>query len=380
MGRWKSILKRAFAAASLAFASPALGMPLHPCLAEDADCSLREIARAAGVRIGAATQPGLIAGDPRYAPTLASEFDSITAENQMKWDALQPTQGNFQFGPADELVAFARANDQRMRGHTLLWANPIRIPDWVETAPDAETLRGWLDTHIRTVVGRYKDDVDAWDVVNEPLENFSSDFFDNVFSDLLGRDYIADAFRIAHEADPEATLFLNEVLLENPNTPRFQNFYDLVVDLLADGVPIHGVGFQGHLIQNIVDPDPEAFRAAVQAFADLGLVVEITELDVAMPTGDVDLQGETVYEIMSACLSVTACEGITFWGFTDAHTWIDGTLGPGLVPLPFDDDYARKPAYEGARRALLERLARTVPEPSLLLLAAIVAAALRRTR
>jgi endo-1,4-beta-xylanase len=368
--------------AGLLRAGPTGALPLHPCLAEGADCSLREIARAAGVRIGAAAEPRFIESDPPYGPLLAAEFDSLTAENRMKWPFLQPSEGVYDFAGADALVGFARTHDLRVRGHTLLWANPAQIPAWVNAAPDADTLRAWLEDHVRTVVGRYRDDVDAWDVVNEPLDNFGTTLYENVFFQQLGPDYIAEVFRIAHQVDPDARLFLNEVLVETPDNARFDAFYELVAGLLADGVPIHGVGFQGHLIEGILDPDPVAFQAAVQAFADLGLVVEITELDVAMPgqgADRADRQRETVHDFMAACLSVPACQGITFWGFSDAHSWIDGTFGPGLIPLPFDEDYLPKPAYEGARDALLERLARTVPEPSLLLLAASLAAALRRT-
>lgn len=365
------------------WASPALAMPVHPCLAAGADCSLREIASAAGVRIGAAAQPGFF-GEPDYLPVLTREFNSITAENQMKWPQIQPSEGVYDFAPADALVAVAQANDMRMRGHTLLWANPIRIPAWVNAAADADTLRGYLEDHIRSVVGRYEDDVDAWDVVNEPLNNFGTTLYENVFHDLLGPGYIAEAFRIAHEVDPTAKLFLNEVLVETPGNARFDAFHDLVSDLLAQGVPIHGVGFQGHLINGVVDPTPEAFGAAVQAFADLGLAVEITELDLAIGgTGPerLEIQRSKYYEFVKACLAISACEGVTLWGFTDAHTWLDGTLGPGFSPLIFDEQYLPKPAYDGVRDALLARLATHVPEPgpALLLAVALVTAARRRT-
>ena len=362
----------------LAAASPASAIAVHPCLDVGADCTLRQIATAAGVRVGAAAQPSHLANDPLYGPTLAAEFNSITAENQMKWQGIHPAEDVWNFGPADALVDFAAANDMRMRGHTLLWANPERIPDWVEGAEDEETLRGWLDEHIRTVVGRYADAVDQWDVINEPLQNLDIVPWDNVYSQLIGPEYIAEAFRIAHEVDPDAKLFLNEVFLESP-TVRFDAFYDLVVDLLADGVPIHGVGLQGHILAGLIQPGPRELAEVVQAFADLGLLVEITEFDVTMSADGEDAlesQGRIYRNLLRACLRIEACQGITFWGFTDRYTWIDASFGEDRIPLPLDEDYGRKPAYFGAREALLERLA-TVPEPGPAVLLVVAAVALR---
>jgi len=363
-------------ALSLAAGGEARALPTHPCLAPGAECTLREIASAAGVRVGAAAAPQFFA-EPGYAETLAAEFNSITAENAMKWPPIHPAEGTWDFAAADALVAFAEANDMTMRGHNLLWANPDRIPDWVSAAPDAETLRAWLEGHIDTVVGRYAGTVDSWDVVNEPLVNFGDTLYDNVFRDLLGDDYIAEAFRIAHTADPGAKLFLNEVLVENPNA-RFDAFYDLVAGLVADGVPIDGVGLQGHIVAGLLQPGGEGLRQVIESFAALGLEVELTEFDVVMAangTEALEIQAGIYAELLSACLEATACTGITFWGFTDAHTWIDGTFGPGRVPLPFDESYMPKPAYDAARGALLGRLA-AVPEPSLAALAASAASAL----
>lgn len=375
------LLSSVTAAAVLGAASAACALPVgpsatvHPCLAPGADCTLRQIASAAGVRIGAAAAPQFLA-ETAYAQTLASEFNSITAENQMKWPQIHPAEGVWNFGPADDLVAFAQANGMTLRGHNLLWANPDRIPDWVAAAPDADTLRSWLEDHITTVVSRYAGAVDSWDVVNEPLQNLGTDLYDNVFRDLLGSDYIAEAFEIAHAADPTAKLFLNEVLAESPNA-RFDALYDLVAGLVADGVPIDGVGLQGHIVAGLIQPDGAGLRQVIQAFGDLGLEVEITEFDVVMSASGpdaLDVQAAIYGELLSACLDLAACKGVTFWGVSDAHTWIDSTFGPGHVPLPFDVDYARKPAYYATRDALLGRLA--LPEPRGLVLSASIAAML----
>jgi endo-1,4-beta-xylanase len=313
--------------------------------------------------VGAAVRPQLFDSDPEYVPTLVREFDSVTAENAHKWPSLHPSQGVYDFAEADAVVELAEAHDMRVRGHTLLWANPARLPDYVNAMDAPEALRAELTDHIGTVVGRYAGRIDAWDVVNEPLQNLGTSLYENVFFQHLGADYLAEAFRIAHAADPGAKLFLNEVFATVPGTARFDAFYDLVAGLLEDGVPLHGIGLQTHLLGGISDRDPVAFRAAVQAFADLGLRVEITEMDVPMFTGADrrEEQARIVSGIVEACLAVAACDAVTFWGFTDLHTWIDAEFGPGFEPLLFDTEYGRKPSYFALRDALLARAA--VPEP-----------------
>jgi endo-1,4-beta-xylanase len=361
-------------------AAPARSLTLADCLAPGADCSLRQAAELAGVHIGAAVQPRLFESDPLYVPTLVQEFDSVTAENAHKWPQLHPEQGVYDFVDGDAVVDLAEANGMRVRGHTLLWANPTRIPDYVNSMSSPEALRAELAEHIGTVVGRYAGRIESWDVVNEPLENLGTTLYDNVFHQHLGPDYIAEAFRMAHAADPTARLFLNEIFVTVPGSERFGAFYDLVEGLLDDGVPIHGIGLQTHLLGNLVDRDPSEFQAAVQAFADLGLRVEITEMDVPMIAGEDRLadQAEIVFEIVGACLAVEACDAVTFWGFTDLHTWIDAQFGPGLQPLLFDEYYQRKPAYGALRDALLARA--RIPEPgvALLLGCASVALGVRR--
>lgn len=362
-------------ALALLAAAPARALTLADCLGPGADCTLRQAASLAGVRIGAAVRPGLFDSDPDYVPTLVREFDSVTAENAHKWPSLHPEAGVYDFADGDAVVDLAGSADMRVRGHTLLWANPDRIPDYVNAIDSPDALRAELTSHIETVVGRYAGRIDAWDVVNEPLQNLGTSLYENVFFQQLGPDYIAESFRIAHAADPSAKLFLNEVFVTVPGTERFDAFVDLVAGLLDDGVPLHGIGLQTHLLGGLVERDPAAFRAAVQTFADLGLRVEITEMDVPMFAGEDRLaeQADIVFDIVGACLAVEACDAVTFWGFTDLHTWIDAQFGPGFEPLIFDADYRRKPSYFALRDALLARAA--VPEPGAAVLLGAAAAA-----
>ncbi|MDH3686021.1 MAG: endo-1,4-beta-xylanase, partial [Myxococcales bacterium] len=173
------------------------------CRAAGADCSLREAAEQGGVLIGAAVSD-LFDSDPAYGPALAADVDSITAENDMKWAATQPTRGNYDFTKADKLVAFADANDMAVRGHTLLWDQETidSTPAYVTDITDPAELRALMADHISTVVGRYAGRIDAWDVVNEPFQSTNGQFYDNVFRQVLGDGYIAEALELAHAADP----------------------------------------------------------------------------------------------------------------------------------------------------------------------------------
>jgi endo-1,4-beta-xylanase len=322
--------------------------------ADPDDCSLREHADRVGVFVGAAAEPHTIADDPDFAPVLAREFNSLTPENRMKWPQVHPSEDVWNLGPADALVEFAEAHEMRVRGHTLVW--PRHVAGYVKDAASAEQLRGYLRDHILTLVGHYAGRVAQWDVVNEPFQDLGSGFFESIFLDLLGPAYIAEAFELAHAADPDATLYLNEVFIEFPGA-KFSAFLALVEQLLADGVPVHGVGIQHHVLPPAFPQTPENLEAAIRAFAELGLEVEITEMDVPIQFlgGDLDsrleIQRQIYRDNVRACLRVGACRGVTFWGFTDKYSWIDAFFGPD-DPLLFDEVYEPKPAYFGVREAL----------------------------
>jgi endo-1,4-beta-xylanase len=325
------------------------------CRADAADCTLREASVQAGVLVGAAYRE--VSDDPAYLPTLSSDFNSVTHEGAMKWAATQPESGVFNFNRADQMVEFAVANGMTVRGHTLIWeqASIDATPEYVTAITDPDELRTLMRDHIRTVVGHFRGRVDAWDVVNEPLETVGSEVYQNHFYQVLGPGYIAEAFELAHEADPDATLFLNEVLVSNAGA-KFDALLALTADLLEQGVPVHGVGLQGHFL--ISGPRHDELRTNLERLAALGVVVELTEVDIVLRgMGDeatrLERQRQDFFDMASACLAVEACKRITFWGFTDRYTWIDGTFGPGLAPLPLDLNYERKPAYFGLIDGLL---------------------------
>ena len=326
------------------------------CTSPAADCTLRQAAEQSGVKVGAAARTGF-AGDAEYSAALAHDFDSTTAENAMKWAALEPRRGEFDFAEGDRLVEFAEANQMAVRGHNLIWDQSVidSTPDYASQITDPDELRQVMTDHIRTVVGHYRGRVDSWDVVNEPIEIRGDGLYQNVFYRLLGPGYIAEALQIAHESDPDALLFVNENLVETSGK-KFDTLRQLTADLRAQGAPLDGVGVQGHFF---AQPRPEELQANLQSLADLGVIVELTEVDVPLRAGgtrddQLEEQRQEYHEIATACLAVAACRRITLWGFTDKFTWIDSFAGPGRAPLVLDEQYQRKPAYFGLRDALVE--------------------------
>ena len=327
------------------------------CRADGANCSLREAAVQAGVQVGAAFREVSATDDPKYLPALTADFNSVTHEHAMKWAATQPQYGVFNFDEPDRMIEIAEANGMAVRGHTLVWeqATVDATPEYVTAITDPEELRTLMANHIRTVVGHFRGRVDAWDVVNEPLDTLGSELYQNIFYQLMGPGYIAEAFELAHESDPDATLFLNEALVSNDGD-KFDALLALTADLLEQGVPVHGVGLQGHFLTEA--PNHDELLANLQKLAALGVVVELTEVDIIVRgQGDdaarLERQRQEFFDMASACLAVEACKRITFWGFTDRHTWIDSFFGPDLAPLPLDENYERKPAYFGLRDGLL---------------------------
>lgn len=337
---------------------PSTGTPVAP------DASLRAAAPQ-GFRIGAAVPGGghhLATGTPDpfsddavLREQLATEFSSLTAENQLKWEFVHPEPTSYNFGPADQIVEFAQANGQAVRGHALMWHS--QNPDWIPVGEISdEDMAAILRDHITTVVGRYAGRIRAWDVANEILDENGEPRQENPWIERFGLDIVADAFRWAHEADPAAVLYLNDYGVEGSG-PKADAYYELARQLLADGVPLGGFGVQGHLSFDY--PFPAGVQANLQRFADLGLEVAITELDVRMPSDpappSAELQQEQARwfaDMVGACLAVSACESVTLWGTTDRYSWVPAFFPDQGWATPWNDDFSRKPAYD----AILDRL------------------------
>jgi endo-1,4-beta-xylanase len=304
--------------------------------------SLREAAAANGKFVGTAINNGLL-GNSTYANIASSQFDSVTAENAMKWDSTEPSRGSFNYSGGDQLVDFAQANDQQVYGHTLVWHN--QLPSWVSNGGfNASTLTSIMNNHITNVVNHFENDVEYWDVVNEVF-NEDGTMRGSVFQNTIGTSYVGTAFRTADAADPDAKLCINDYNIETDNA-KSDGLYNLVSSLLSQGVPIDCVGFQTHLV---LDQNTSSFQSNMQRFADLGLELIITELDIRISTpadsSELQRQAQQYAGITQMCLEVSACSGITVWGISDRDSWVPGTFpGEGAACL-YDDNYQPKPAY-----------------------------------
>lgn len=312
--------------------------------------TLREAAAAANRLIGAAVDAdALAAGDARYTETLVREFDTVTPENAMKWGPLAPSSSSYDWGDADAIVEFADSNQQLIKGHTFVWHE--QAPSWVSSSMSADELRAALKDHIETTLARYRGRLRAWDVVNEAVDvSTASGYRESVFYQVLGPSYIADAFHWARAADPDVLLFYNEIGAERLGA-KSDFAYAMIKDLLEQGVPIDGIGLQCHVSTHRY-PSEADLRANIRRFADLGLSVNLSEVDARtndMPGTQAErwlAERIAFQQIVGACAVEEGCEGVTFWGFTDNHSWINDDGADD--PLLFDRDYMPKPAYEGA--------------------------------
>lgn len=314
----------------------------------EADAPLRVHAAAIDRYIGTSIDPEPLANEPVYREIVEREFNSVTTGNTLKWDWTQPNPGQWNFAAADTFVAFAEQSNQLVRGHTLVWHN--QTPGWVQSLSPAQ-LQSAMANHIGTVVGRYQGRIAHWDVVNEPFEE-NGDLRNSFWLQGLGPGYIAEAFHLARQADPDAKLYLNDYNVEGINA-KSDAMYALVSDLLAQGVPIDGVGLQGHLILGQV---PGSLQQNIARFAALGLDVAITELDIRMqlpPTAQKLVQQADDYAaVVNACVAVARCVGLTVWSFTDRHSWIPEFFPGEGAALPWDENYLPKPAYWAIHDAL----------------------------
>lgn len=335
-------------------------------LAQTAKPTLRELADKNHFYFGAAVGTYHF-GDPKYVETLKTEFNMLTPENEAKLCSVQPQQGKFDFSGFDKLVDFAEQNQMTLRGHTLVWHQCV--PAWLSSGKFSrdEAIK-LLHDHISTVVGRYKGRIPFWDVVNEAIADNGLGLRNTPWKRLIGDDYIEMAFRFAHEADPDALLFYNDFSAEDMNT-KSNRVYALVKDLVDRGVPINGVGFQSHF--TVGEMDTDAIAQNMKRLGELGLQVQITEMDDRYPVNSTDAilqpQAGDYRRLLGTCLANKNCTAFVTWGVNDLYTWLrDSGLGfyenKSVKPLLFDDDYQPKPAYY----AVLDMLARHAGEAPIL--------------
>lgn len=320
---------------------------------------LRALAAAKGRYVGAALDARFFAREAAYDSLVAREFNMVVAGNVMKWEPLTRN-GRFAYRWAnpDYLVSFAQANGMKVRGHTLAWHQ--QNPTWLASGSfGADTLRQILKEHVDSVVGHYRGKIHAWDVVNEALADGTGALrIAGPWAALLGREYIDIAFRTARAADPSALLFYNDYSLEFSGAKQ-DSALALIQGMKARGVPIDGIGFQGHFQINADGsgvPSRQSLIDTFNRFAALGLKVEVTELDVrvriAATAAELAAQARGFADVAAACLAVPACDAIVVWGVNDGESWIPGTFPGYGRPLLFDDALARKETYTAVQAAL----------------------------
>lgn len=327
--------------------------------------------------IGAALNPAQFCESnlPEVA-LIKRQFNSITPENVLKWEKVHPAPDIYDFKLADRYVAFGESNNMAVIGHTLIWHQ--QTPRWVfeddQGKPvSRDVLLARMRDHIFTVVGRYKGRIKGWDVVNEAL-NEDGSLRQSPWLRIIGEDFVLKAFQFAHEADPQAELYYNDYSLENK--PKREGAVALIKQLQAQGAKITAVGIQTHAKMDW--PSPGQMEAAITAFAKLGVKVNITELDMdVLPRASRDLSAEVsrnyqpsaklnpyaagLPDAMQQQLAQRYAElftvfvkhrqdigRVTFWGVTDADSWLNDwpIRGRTSYPLLFDRALQPKPAFQ----------------------------------
>ena len=303
--------------------------------------------------MGSAVSIRALNQDSLYRYKLSREFNLVTAENEMKFKHLNPEPHRFDFTETDCLLAFATAHQMKIRGHTLVWHNAL--PDWlIEGNWKRDELIAILRKYIKTVVRRYQGQIMVWDVVNEAIADDGT-LRNSFWLEGIGPEYIEMAFRWAHEADPEAILIYNDFGGEGLNQ-KSDAIYQLAKSLLEKNVPIHGIGLQMH-VRVDSPPSPQEVAKNMSRLADLGLEVQITEMDVRIrqpfTAKDYEKQAQIYRSMLRTCLLAKNCNTFVTWGFSDRYSWIPSHFENWGVALLFDRTYQAKPAYY----ELLEELA-----------------------
>ena len=323
--------------------------------------TLRAAAQTRNLLMGAAADSGHLS-EALYASTLSAEYSQLEPENEMKFGPIHPAPTTYSYAGPDALATFAQSNGMKVRGHTLVWYSAL--PGWVTTPAvpwTPATLSQVLSDHIASVVGHYKGEVYAWDVVNEPFNDDgtmrSTIWYDSPGIGFAGQGtkYIEQALAWAHAADPAAKLFVNEYGAETLN-PKSDAMYAMAQDFVNRAVPLSGIGMQLHIDPGFDTPaNLASLGQNIERLGALGLEVQFTEVDVRLPddsAASLAAQAKTYQDLMAACLAAPACTAFQTWGFTDKYSWVPAFYPGYGWALPFDENYAKKPAYA----ALLQTL------------------------
>ncbi|KAK4153786.1 glycoside hydrolase superfamily [Chaetomidium leptoderma] len=329
---------------------------------------LNDLAVAAGLKyFGTALGEGTINSDSQYAAILNDkrEFGQLVPENGQKWDSTEPSRGQFNYNQGDITANQAKRNGQGLRCHTMVWYS--QLPNWVSSGSWTKaTLTSVMETHINNVMGHYKGQCYAWDVVNEAISD-DGQWRNSVFLRTFSTDYLPLSFNLAKKADPNTKLYYNDYNLEY-NQAKTDRAVELVKIVQAAGAPIDGVGFQGHLIVGST-PSRANLATTLKRFTALGVEVAYTELDIrhaSLPASSSAqvTQGNDFANVVGSCVDVAGCVGVTVWGFTDKHSWVPGTFPGEGDALIYDSNYRKKAAWTSISSVLAAAATGAPPQSS----------------
>lgn len=319
-----------------------------------------------------------VAKDPQFVELVGNQCSIVAPGWVLKWGALRPNPEQFDFQGGDAYVQFAKANHLLARGHTLVWHEAL--PAWFDSVVNSKNARRILQDHISTVARHYAGKIHSWDVVNEIVQiqdGRPDGLRTNPWLQLMGSDYIEQAFSSAHESDPNAFLVYNENQLEMDTAyaeAKRQHVLALLKDLRKRGVPIHALGIQSHLPAEGPLGGPN-FKRFLQEVSDLGLAILITEMDVfdQLMVGDITQRDKLVAirydEHLRFMLQFTSVKAVLTWGLSNRYTWLASHSprkdGLPVRPLPFDADLKPTAACEAIRLAFEEAPPRSSWVPNL---------------
>lgn len=332
-----------------------------PTLPEPA---LKDLATARDIQLGNFAILSRL-GEKPYTDILTSQFNVALLDNTPNWHFtnydLRPGPNSYDFSQLDQAYAYAEANHMAVQAHHLVWGEQKWLPDWLKNGHySRQQLLQIMHDHIMTVASRYKGRTQEWTVVNEAFSRAQHVFgLDDWWADNTGgQAYIDDAFRWAHEADPQAKLIINDFNNETENNIS-DAMYNYIKGAKARGVPIDGIGMQMH-IDGTHPPKKDDVSDNMERFAALGVQVYVTEFDVNMhdlqanPKSRNNVEANIYYEMMRACIESRVCHSFSILGITDKETWYNYIGLTDAAPLMFDKHYKPKPAFYAFRQALLD--------------------------
>ena len=342
--------------AGLALCATLLGTGLTSAFA--ADETLRSLAEKNNIYVGAILNSQWFNGGlpGNYEQIHKTQFNIVVAENEMKFDATEPSEGRFSYGNGDKMVKYAKANGMRVRGHALAWHS--QVPNWVNNYKnDKQKLLKVLKNHIENVVGHWKGQIDEWDVVNEAISNNEPQWRSySVWYQGIGPEFIDSAFVWTHAVDPDAELCYNDYNLEQGINSKAKAGFLLeqVKRWVANGIPIHCVGSQTHVEDTTTDKhfigSPDSLRSLAKELAKLNVKLKITELDIGFKSGinvsksDLERQGQTFRQYLDIVLEEPNVDTYLIWGVSDRWSWLGGlNRQQGLI---YDENLNPKPAFD----------------------------------